>query len=289
MKKSFGAVLVATVGAAVVAVGAAAAGGGPSPGVSWGWDGVVAPGHRVRYVAVPSNRYTVVAAVRVLGGRVLRWTSIPGTYGIPLVTQLRAPGGLSHDGRTLVLASQPANPGPHAITRFAVLDTHTLQLQPVTSLRARPRISLRGSFSFDAISPDGSTLYLIQYTSARNYDRYRVRAYDIARERLLPGAIVDKREPDEAMTGMPVDRATSSGGRWAYTLYARQGRAPFVHALDTVRREAYCVDLPLRMNLQRQFRLRLALRSANELRVRSGPRTLAVVDTQKLEARKATG
>lgn len=45
------------------------------------------------------------------------------------------------------------------------------------------------------------------------------------------------------MTGQPVTRASSADGTWAYTLYTRQRDAPFVHALDTRRREAVCIDL----------------------------------------------
>ena len=286
MRKIVLTLLAGTVAAALTAV-SAAADGGPSTGVSFGWNGILGPGHEVRYVAIPSGRNTVVEVVRVLGGRVLRWTSIRGSYGIPSVTVFGRAGGLSHDGKTLVLSSQSGVPDSHAVTRFAVVDTRTPRLQPVTSLRVRPVIALHGSFSFDALSPDASTLYLIQYTSAQDYTRYRVRAYDIHGERLLPGAIVDKREPDEAMAGMPADRATTSDGRWAYTLYARQGEPPFVHALDTVKREAYCIDLPLRMNQQRQFRLRLRFHGSNELRVRAGRKAVAVVDMDRLEARRA--
>jgi hypothetical protein len=62
-----------------------------------------------------------------------------------------------------------------------------------------------------------------------------------------------------------------------------------VHALDTVKREAYCIDLPLRLSQQRQLTLRLGFHGANELRVRAGRKTLAVVDMARMEARKATG
>jgi hypothetical protein len=272
--------LAAIVAAAAAAV-SAAADGGPSPGVSWGWNGVLAPGGQVRYVAVSDGRRTLVEVVRAQGGRVLRWAWIPGSFGVPFVSVNGGTGGLTRDGRTLVLASYATAPGPRVATRFAVLGTRR-------GLRLQSLITLRGSFSFDAVAPDASTLYLIQYTSARDYNRYRVRAYDLAAQRLVPGAIVDKREPDEAMAGSPIDRATTADGRWAYTLYARQGEAPFVHALDTVKREAHCVDLPLRLGLQRQFRLRLDFRGTNELRVRDGRKTLAVVDVAKLEARRAT-
>lgn len=267
------------VAASMVAVGAAADGGGPSPGVSWGWDGVVAPGGKVRYVAIPGNRDTLVEAVRMRGGRILRWTSIPGTYGVPLVASDGSAGGLSNDGKTLVLTDGASPPGPHTTTLFVPVRTRTLTPR-------RPVIVLPGSFSFDALSPDASTLYLIQYSSARNYNRYRVRAYDLVAHKLLPGAIVDRREPDEVMAGVPVTRATTADGQWAYTLYARSSKPPFVHALDTMGREAFCIDLPLHLDQQQQMRLRLALDGTQELRVRSGRTTVAVVDMQKLEARK---
>ena len=61
------------------------------------------------------------------------------------------------------------------------------------------------------------------------------------------------------MGGEPVARASSTDGRWAYTLYARRGDEPFVHALDTVKREAFCIDLPLRLAYDRQWGLRLEL------------------------------
>jgi hypothetical protein len=105
--------------------------------------------------------------------------------------------------------------------------------------------------------------------------------------RLLPRAIVDKREPDEVMAGAPVSRTVSAEGRWAYTLYARQGAPPFVHALDTVDRSAFCIDLPLRLPQQKQLALRIRLGSSRQLRVARGRDTLAVVDTETLEARRA--
>jgi hypothetical protein len=55
--------------------------------------------------------------------------------------------------------------------------------------------------------------------------------------------IADRRETGP-MTGSPVTRAMSPGGRWAYTLYAHADGTAFFHALDTVRLAAVCVDLP---------------------------------------------
>ena len=45
------------------------------------------------------------------------------------------------------------------------------------------------------------------------------------------------------MRGRPDLRATSPDGRWAYTLYDGNGKTPFVHALDTGRASARCIDL----------------------------------------------
>jgi hypothetical protein len=273
--------LLASIGAVIVCfvTSAAAADGGPSPGVSTGWNGVLSRNGQVRYVAVTTGPNTVVEAVAVLGGRVLRWTTIQGAFGIPAVAFDGSSGGLSHDGRTLVLSSFPTAPGSGSWTRFAFLKARNLQLKST--------VALKGSFSFDALSPDASTLYVIQYTSAQDYTQYRVRAYDLVGRQLLPDAIVDRREPDEQMHGGPVTRLTTSDGRWAYTLYARQTDAPFIHALDTVERKAYCIDLPLEYELQRQMGMRLRLHGTGRIDVRSRYRTVAVVDLQKLEARKA--
>ena len=107
----------------------------------------------------------------------------------------------------------------------------------------RTTITLHGDFSFDAVSPDGSSLYLIQYTSALDPTKYNVRVYDLDSSRLVKAPIVDPHERGEKMRGQPLTRATSSDGRWAYTLYDGAGKAPFVHALDTSNRIARCIDL----------------------------------------------
>ncbi len=255
------------------AAGAAAADGGPLPGVVQGWDGVLAPGGSVRYVAVSAGGSTAVAAVRVRGGRVARWGSLRGVYGVPIVAYDGTAGGVSVDGRTLVLSTFTSGPGPQAVSRFAVLSTKMLRLRRV--------VTLHGAYSYDALSPDGSMLYLIEYTSSASLVRYRVRAFDLAAGRLLAGAIVDKREPAEAMQGYPVTRATSSDGGWAYTLYGKNplGR-PFVHALNTRHGAAVCVDLPWRgVGPQGLSSVRMTL-EGTRLVLRQPPiGRLAVIDT----------
>ena len=131
----------------------------------------------------------------------------------------------------------------------------------------------------DALSPDGKRLYLVEHISAGPSPKYRVRAYDLAAGRLLPNAVIDRLVSKAIMGGQPVTRATTPGGRWAYTLYARVKGKPFVHALDTARRQAFCIDLPLKLGEAAQMRLRLRLRS-DVLTVRLGKEQLATVSAK---------
>jgi hypothetical protein len=47
------------------------------------------------------------------------------------------------------------------------------------------------------------------------------------------------------MQGIPLRRTMSADGRFAYTLYDRPEGSPFIHALDTARGTAACIDLSL--------------------------------------------
>jgi hypothetical protein len=273
--KTLIAVLAAALALAVTAGGAGANGSPFSPGLTDGWTGVLDPDKAVRYVTLGGQSSTAVAIVRTDGGRVERWRHLPGQYGIPLVAYDGTTGGLSGDGERLVVASYGPLPGTRGITKFTVLDTK--------SLRVRRLVRLEGSYSFDAIAPDGSILYLTQHVRAGTNPLYRVRSYDV-RTGLLRGPVVDRIEGAEDMGGEPVTRATSADGRWAYTLYARAEHEPFIHALDTAKREAYCIGLPLSMSRDKQGALRLRLlERSGQLSVRQGNRTLARVDTRSFD------
>jgi len=215
--------------------GTAHAAGGPSPGIALGGTGVT--WGALRYVAVPAPGGTALAQIDRRTGTVERFGDIRGLWGLPLVSWNTDVGGIRADGARLVLAENPRGSGLlPARTRFAIVD-------PVR-MRVRSILSLEGAFSFDAISPDGRWLYLIQHTSARNITSYSVRVYDFLRHRLQPGAIVDRSEPDERMAGLPVQRVSSADGTRAYTLYQKPTGGFFVHALDTAARTAHCIDLP---------------------------------------------
>jgi len=264
---------------AVTAAGAKGDGSPYTPGLVQGASGVVAPNGALRFVTLATPRSTVVAAIGVRSGWVVRSNVLRGFYGVPIVAWDGSTGGVSGDGRTLVLASYGPLPGDAGVTPFVVLRAKTLR-------KART-FKLPGSWAYDAISPDGSTVYLIEYLAAGSSPRYRVRSLNASTGRVDPEAIVDRREDEVLMRGQPVTREMSLDGRWAFTLYARQKDEPFVHALDTVEREAYCIDLPLRLRQLEQMALRLRLGRDGELQVRNGRATVAVVDMQKLEAGKS--
>jgi hypothetical protein len=251
-----------------ILVPAAHADGLPVLGVDVGTDGVEAGG--IRYVTLPAPHRTLVEQIALPDGRVVRFRYLPGRFTIPAVAYDGSADGLSADGKTLVLI-QPRARFPRRTTRLAVLGTQRLQL--------RETVRLPGDYSFDAISPDGRTIYLIHYLSADDPTVYEVRAYDLARGRLLPNPIVDPYESGEEMRGNPVTRKSSRDRRWAYTLYDGGGAEPFVHALDTVGRTARCIDLDLLAGRRDLNRLRLRLVGA-VLAVTAADEAVARIDTR---------
>jgi hypothetical protein len=215
------------------------------------------------YVAHPSGHGTVVQR-RSRDGRSVTDATLVGKLVVPVVAEDGSASGLSADGRTLVLTG-PRVSFPQRETTMVVLDAQRL--------RVRTYFRLDGDFGFDAISPDGRWIYLIQYTAPPNPTSYRVRALDTATGRLLAHDIIDPHDRGEQMRGNPLTRTTSPDGRWAYTLYD----AGFVHALDTAGLTARCINLPTGLDLS-SARLRL---DGPKLLVLSGGRLLAAIDTSK--------
>jgi outer membrane protein assembly factor BamB len=188
--------------------------------------GQPAVGWRSLYTATPSGGATTVARLDVASGRTLGSLRLPGRWTLPATVIGGAPDAATADGRTLVLARAGAR-----ATRFALVDA---------SLRRAPRtITLPGRFAFDAIAPDARRMFLIE---PRPGGHYLVRNYDLVRDELMPGAVIDKLEGEWQMEGQPVARAVPGASEWVYTLY-RKDEGPFVHALNT-EGFAMCIDLP---------------------------------------------
>lgn len=270
------AVLLALVVSAAFAATAHADKHGPAPGVALGRPGVLAQDGSVRYVSVPAGNATAVLAIG-RGGALLRRTILPGVFGVPRVAYDGSTAGLSHDGRTLVLAVPTPVKSLRAVSRFAVVDARTGGL--------RRLISLRGSWSFDALSPDGSNLYLVEYVPGDA--RYRVRRYELERGRLRREAVIDPRRGGRSMAGQPVTRLDGPGGVWAYTLYRKPGGTPFIHALNTRTARALCIELPWERAQEGLWKVRMAVVQGGRALELRQPRVgrLAVVDTRRFSVR----
>jgi hypothetical protein len=164
-------------------------------------------------------------------GTVLRTLQLPGTFEMPPATRGGAPGGLSQNGRYLVLQA----PDPRTSTHMLLIDT---QLFSVAK-----RIDLNGKFDFDAVNNTGQSVYVIEYPNAAD-SYYDVRVYEVHAGQLGAYTVVDKGGPGEVMTGVRLSGVFSPDGQWLYSLYAREKQGAFVHALNLSSPYAFCLDLP---------------------------------------------
>jgi len=260
---------------ALVLAGAASA-AGPSPGLLQGPAGITTPTQKYRFVTLHGRATTKLAAIDKATGRVVHSRLLRGEWGIPYVAFDGTVDGLSRDGTTLVIADwvQGKNSPFRPRSSFRIYGTKLLDL--------RSRFTLRGDFSFDALSPDGQTLYLIQHVGDENdVFKYIVRAYDLRAGRLLPQAIADKRQQGWIMRGLPMKRLASADGRWVYTLYRQDGGYPFVHALDAANRRAVCVGIPWQGNQEPLGKAILSL-ADGKLLISAGGRRFAI-DTETFD------
>jgi outer membrane protein assembly factor BamB len=169
-------------------------------------------------------------------------TVIDGAWRLPTIGLDPTPVGVSSNasespnGATVVLVEDVPVGTARTTSRFAVL-RHTPTGEPVSRV-----IELHGSFDYDAISPDGSSLYVVEHLAGQAEGRYQVRAVDVATGSLRDAIIADKRNVGEAMAGWPIAQIRRSDGV-VLTLY-RGTEHPFIHALNTAEGWAVCIDLP---------------------------------------------
>jgi hypothetical protein len=114
-----------------------------------------------------------------------------------------------------------------------------------------------------------------------------VRAVDLSTGRPRPGSIVDSREPGEQMQGSPVTRTHGPRSVWAYTLYAKPNGTAFVHALDTSRARAICIELPWRHAQEAVWSVRMSVDLEGRLLTlrQAGSGVLAAVDLRTFRVR----
>lgn len=251
--------LIAVTIVALVLAGAAA-GVGPWPGTV---SSVTSTVTGVKYSVTGDGTTTELRA----GTRTAR---LPGSWWVPAITTTQLPGGLSPDGRLLVLVQQSNNQqGLRAQSKLLVVSTKTLKVMRT--------ITLAGEFGYDAVSADDRVLYVIEHRNRANLNEYVVRAYDLRRGALVAKPVVAENEGVE-MTGYSVARATTTRGTWVYTLYWRQDGTTFVHALGTNVRRAVCLDL--KWKTQQAWNARLTLSAdGKQLFVRTDGRVVETVAT----------
>jgi hypothetical protein len=258
----------ALVVAALAGATPAASAGGPSPGISQGWNGLVRGD--MRYVTVPAGSMTSLQAIRLRGGRVVAHMVLAGSWGIPQVAFDGTTEGFLPDGRTLVLAQQ-------VFVGDTLRKTTTFTLVDVRKMKVVDTIKIPGAFAFDALSPDGRYLYLVEYMESTSGE-YRVRAFDMNQTKLLAKIVTDRKTWETGMSGSPVARTWTGG--WAYTLYGANSR-PFIHALNTRGVAADCIFLPWKTSPEDIFQYRLRNDGKGHVVVR-GPRgrALVVIDSK---------
>jgi len=158
---------------------------------------------------------------------------LPGDFQLPPATNSGIPGGLSQNGRWLVLQrfDREAQSVPSR-SHFLMFDTAATDV--------RRSIDLDGYFQFDAISNDGERLFLIQYINGTDY---HVRLYSVSGGALDPNFVVDKNDGGDAMNGLKLTGVASHDGQWLFSVYARAHQGAFIHALNLDAGFAACLDL----------------------------------------------
>lgn len=224
-------------------------------------------GAGVEYLTLRRERGSVLIKRRRGGGQVLRRLRLGRRFHVPTLAYDGSLGGLSADGRRLVLIGYPQRRA-RRVTEFALIDAKRLRLERI--------VRLRGHFSFHALSRHGSQMYVINY-APWDMAEFAVRSYDVRERRLRPGDISEPAGGDGPMDGIPITRAAGPGGRWQYTLYGVIGD-PYLHALDTRTRRAYRTPLAEpRARIRTWWRVRLQA-DRTRIHVVDGNRMLATVD-----------
>lgn len=251
-----------------------------------------APDGAVLYAVESSTDTTVRWIDPRTGGRVTQ-LALPGRYTLP-DEDGPAPSGLSPNGRWLVLSGAA---GP--TSEFAIVDTGGVRLAAT--------VRLTGSFSFDAISNDGTSLYLVERIDAQTARSlglntaygYRVRVYDVPSAKLSPTPVLDVKlaaetsednaqtRVDGIMNGIYQSSVPGPGGQWYFSFYENPSRGPFIHVLHLNARNAFCIlDLPnVAGGHEKRLSWSLALApSGTRLYAVNGPLGLvSVIDTGTLK------
>ena len=205
------------------------------------------------YYALEGASPTTLRWTEAKTGRPITQLTLPGAYAFAGEAGA-APAGFSPNGRWLVLVGDTG-----AKSSFGIVDTSLVKLAAFAEVP--------GPFTYDAISDDGTSLYLIEKITpeaARALPGvnaaygYRVRVYDVPAGKLSDTLVVDVKlaaqtdgnnaetRIDGIMNGIYQSSVPSRDGRWNFSFYYNPGRGPFIHVLHLDSRNAFCIlDLPI--------------------------------------------
>ena len=210
-------------------------------------DGIALAGSPYRWQAIATageRPATLVERIDRRGGRIARWWQLDGRWQLTAPAYDGQGAGLAGDESVLVLTRAGRWPdGMRRRTELAVLEPGPRRPGGAGAVR---RVSLRGDFGVYAISPDGSTLFLTHWLAGPPGDpRFRLRAYDLSRQRLLPAAAIGG--DGAVLGGTPMTRLQDVSGHHVYTLYMKGAaavRRNFLLALDTFGRTLRRIEPP---------------------------------------------
>jgi hypothetical protein len=249
------------------------------------------------YYAIDAADPTELRWVEAKSGRMISRLQLPGALTFA-AERGPAPSGLSPNGRWLVLV------GPSGErSQFVVVDTGLL--------RVAAEVDVAGRFTYDAISDDGTSLYLIERIATNAAQglpgvdaayAYRVRVYDLPSAKLSETLVVDVKlaaqtnadnaetRIDGIMTGIYQSSVPSRDGQWNFSFYYNPHRGPFIHVLHLNTRNAFCIlDLPIVANgFDKRLQWSLALApSRSTLYASNGALGLvSAIDTATLKVRE---
>ncbi|MEJ3749580.1 hypothetical protein WEI85_40760 [Actinomycetes bacterium KLBMP 9797] len=206
---------------------------------------LAAPDARRVYATTPlDGGATALSTVEVRTGRELARARLAGRW----VARAVSPRG------DLVVLSPPPATGSGR-TRSAIMIA--------SQDGARHTLDLAGNIEPDAMTYDGTGLFVLDWLPATAPDRYRVRLVDFAtgtpRPLLTRAKVPVPSGAEEEMRGDGRQAVSHPNGRVLYTLYTHQGDHQhtrdilaarpsgvhaFVHVLHLEERWAYCLDLP---------------------------------------------
>ncbi len=195
-------------------------------------DGVITPDRNTLFVTdfVNGGRQTRVHAIDVATGTEARAFTIDGAFSR---LAFGGNGGLSADGRWLVLGRGQIKVDDLWITQFAAVDT--------TSGAVAGQVELKSTstFSFVAVAPDGASLVLNQQGDSAT----RLRVWDFASSAFLPDGVIGT-QWDGRQAGFATTLVAMRDAKSVAWLDTGRASAPIVRVLDLSTKRVTNIALP---------------------------------------------